>query len=133
MSIWGCLNYMYRYMFNLYRYMLATAGVYRYMFNLYRYMLPTAHFFTRCTGTCSTCTGTCAHFLLGMFRILIFFSHFSSTNPLQYFPYQKSTMESLQNNSKSGLESMKIYFPKVRTFLPKSKSKKMRLGFDLLP
>ena len=44
------------------------------------------------------------------------FTHFSSTNLLQYVPYQKSTMESTQNNSKSGLESMKTLFSQVRAF-----------------
>ena len=51
------------------------------------------------------------------------FTHFSSTNLLQFVPYQKSTMESTQNNSKRGLESIKIPFPQVRAFHLKSKSK----------
>ena len=70
--------------------------------NLYRY---------KCSFSARECSGFCI------------FTHFLSTNLLQYFPYKKSTMESLQKYSKSGLESMKIYFPHVRTFLPKSKSK----------
>ena len=119
-------------------------GVYRYKFNLYRYKLPTAQFGTRCTGTRSTCTGTCwpppifaqgvpihvqpvpVHVLvscLGCWDFCIF-THFSSTNLLQYIPYQKSTMESHQNNSKSGLYSIKIHFPQVRTFLPKNQNHK---------
>ena len=45
------------------------------------------------------------------------FTHFSSTNLLQFVPYKKSTMESTLNNSKSGLESMKTLFSQVRAFL----------------
>ena len=44
------------------------------------------------------------------------FIHFSSTNLLQSIPYKKSTMESTQNNSKSGLESMKTSFLKLGLF-----------------
>ena len=44
------------------------------------------------------------------------FTHFSSTNLLQFIPYQKSTMESTQNNSKCGLESMKTLFSQVKAF-----------------
>ena len=66
-----------------------------------------------------TCTGTCARFLPENVWDFAFLLIFSSTNLLQYIPYQKFTMESLQNNSKSGLELMKIHSPQVRTFLPK--------------
>ena len=52
------------------------------------------------------------------------FIHFSSTNLLQSIPYQKSTMESTQNNSKGGLESMKTLFSQVRAFFPNGKSQK---------
>ena len=45
-----------------------------------------------------------------------FFTHFSSTNLLQFVPYQKSTMESTQNNSKCGLESIKSIFLKLGLF-----------------
>ena len=44
------------------------------------------------------------------------FTHFSLINLLQFIPYQKSTMESTQNNSKGGLESMKTLFSQVRAF-----------------
>ena len=44
------------------------------------------------------------------------FTHFSSINLLQFIPYKKSTMESTQNNSKGGLESMKTLFSQVRAF-----------------
>ena len=44
------------------------------------------------------------------------FTHFYSTNLLHFVPYQKSTMVSTQNNSKCGLESIKINFPQVRAF-----------------
>ena len=44
------------------------------------------------------------------------FTHFSSTNLLQFVPYQKSTMQSTQKNSKGGLESMKTLFSQVRAF-----------------
>ena len=60
------------------------------------------------------------------------FIHFSSTNLLQSIPYRKSTMESTQNNSKGGLESMKTLFCQVRAFSQIENHKKMRLGFDFL-
>ena len=60
------------------------------------------------------------------------FLHFSSTNLLQSIPYRKSTMESTQNNSKDGLESMKTLFSQVRDFSQIENHKKMRLGFDFL-
>ena len=52
------------------------------------------------------------------------FTHFSSTNLLQFIPYQKSTMESTQNNSKGGLESMKTLFSQVRAFSPNQEHKR---------
>ena len=52
------------------------------------------------------------------------FIHVSSTNHLQSTPYKKSTMESTQNNSKGGLESMKTLFSQVRAFSPNQKSRK---------
>ena len=96
-----------------------------------------------CTGTGSTCTGTgwplplfspCVSVQFDLYRYrcsisarkcsgFCIFTHFSSTNILQYVPYKKSTMESLQNNSKSGLASIKTLFSQVRAFPPKSKSK----------
>ena len=94
---------------------------------------------TTCTGTPLTCTGIGypLHPCTGTAQLVpvhptgfcpeIFdfgvFTHFSSTNHLQFVPYQKSTMESTQNNSKCGLESMKTLFSQVRAFPPKSKSK----------
>ena len=96
------------------------------------------------TGTCLSCTGTdCPlHPYTGTdqpvpvhpmgfcpkMRDFAFLTHFSSTNLLQFVPYQKSTMESLQNNSKSGLESMKTLFSQVRAF-PQNPNQNMRLGF----
>ena len=58
-------------------------------------------------------------------KCLIFgiFTHFASTNLLQFVPYQKSTMESTQNNSKYGLESIKIHFSQVRAFHPNPNKK----------
>ena len=96
-----------------------------------------------CTGTGLTCTDTgfpqplfspCVPVQLDLYRYrcsfsarkcsgFCIFTHFSPTNLLQYVPYQKSTMESLQNNSRSGLESRKTLFSQVRAFPPKSKSK----------
>ena len=80
-----------------------------------------------CTGTAQPVpvhpTGFCPEML-----DFAFLTHFSSTNLLQFVPYQKSTMESLQNNSKSGLESMKTLFSQVRAF-PQNPNQNMRLGF----
>ena len=44
------------------------------------------------------------------------FTQFSSTNLLQFVPYQTSTMESTQNNFKCGLELIKTLFSQVRAF-----------------
>ena len=49
-------------------------------------------------------------------RDFAFFTHFSSTNLLQFVPYQKFAMESTQNNSKCGLESIKSIFLKLGLF-----------------
>ena len=80
-----------------------------------------------CTGTTQPVpvhpTGFCPKM-----RDFAFLTHFSSTNLLQFVPYQKSTMESLQNNSKSGLESMKTLFSEVRAF-PQNPNQNMMLGF----
>ena len=53
-------------------------------------------------------------------QISPFSSIFSSINLLQFIPYQKSTMESTQNNSKSGLSPIKPLFLKLGSF-PKIK------------
>ena len=69
---------------------------------------------TSLSGTGTTCplhhgTGTTLwyRYHLRVFAhkcwIFVIFTHFSSTNLLQFVPYQKSTMESTQNNSKCGL------------------------------
>ena len=80
-----------------------------------------------CTGTAQPIpvhpTGFCPKM-----RDFAFLTHFSFTNLLQFVPYQKSTMESLQNNSKSGLESMKTLLSQVRAF-PQNPNQNMRLGF----
>ena len=98
---------------------------------------------TSLSGTGTTCPlhhGYWYHFLVPVpmrdfaQKMLDFsiFIHSSPTNLLQFVPYQKSTMESTQNNSKGGLESMKTPFSQVRAFSPNRKSQKMRLGFDFL-
>ena len=80
-----------------------------------------------CTGTTQPVlvhpTGFCQKM-----RDFAFLTHFSSTNLLQVVPYQKSTLESLQNNSNNGLESMKTLFSQVRAF-PQNLNQNMRLGF----
>ena len=60
-------------------------------------------------------------------------THFSSINLLQFIPYKKSTMESTQNNFKSGLEFMKAYFLRLELF-PKIKITKdeVRVLFSYL-
>ena len=49
-------------------------------------------------------------------RDVSFLTNFSSTNILQFVQYQTFTMKSTQNNSKCGLQSIKIHFPQVRAF-----------------
>ena len=82
---------------------------------------------TSLSGTSTTCplhhgTGTTLwyryHLRVFCPKMLDFgiFTHFSSTNLLQFVPYQNSTMESTQNNSKCGLKSIKIHFTQVRAF-----------------
>ena len=58
--------------------------VYRYMSNMYRYMLAKNDQNTRCIGTCSGCTGTCHE----KCPECVFFSHFSiffHPKPTLYF------------------------------------------------
>ena len=116
----GCWKQWYRYHFDWYRYQsLTTSG--------YRYHLPTASWVpVPLFGTVPI-----RDFAEKMLDFSIFI-HSSSTNLLQFIPYQKSTMESTQNNSKGGLESMKTLFFQVRAFSPNRKSQNMRLGFDFL-
>ena len=109
--------------------------MYRYHFDRYRYRLSTATgtgLSGTGTGLSGTGTGTdCPlHPGTGTTQLVLvstmgfcpkmqdfgIFTHFSSINLLQFIPYKKSTMESTQKNSKSGLESMKTLFSQVRAF-----------------
>ena len=108
----GCWKYWYRYqdaVGNRYQYRSSTASRYRYRFERYRcpVRIPIAH----CILVPVPPTGFCPEI-----RDFGIFTHFFSTNLPQFVPYQKSTMESTQNNSKCGLESIKIPFPQVRAF-----------------
>ena len=92
---------------------------------------------TSLSGTGTTCPlhhGYRYHLRVFAQKTLDFciFIKFSSTNLHQSIPYRKSTMESTQNNSKGGLESMKTIFSQVRAFSQIENHKKMRLGFDFL-
>ena len=107
----GCWKQWYWYHLDWYRYQSLTASGYRYQFEWYRYYLPTASWYWYHSLVPVPPTGFCPEMLdFGIF------THFSSTNLLQFVPYQKSTMESIQNNSKCGLESIKIHFFKLGLF-----------------
>ena len=78
-----------------YEYWSKQSRVYRYMSDLYRYMLAKNDQNPNCTGTCSGCTGTCHRKL----PIMCIFSHFSCTffhRSLLLHPSSKTNMESLQ-------------------------------------
>ena len=118
---------------------------YRYHFDSYRYQsLLSMGTGTTLSGTITTCilhNGYRYHSLVpvplaGSAQKMVDFTiltHFSSINFLQFIPYQKSTMESTQNNSKSGLESMKTSFLKLGLFLKiKITKDEVRVWFSYL-
>ena len=121
----SCWNNRYRYHFDLYRYRLSTTSRYGYRFELYRYRWPSASLYRYS----STDTGTPYGFLPRNMMDFAF-SHiflpqlFSNSSHIKNPPWNLP-----KNNSKCGLDSIKIHFPQVRAFNLKSKIKRMRLRF----
>ena len=93
------------------------TGVYRYMSNMYRYMLAKNDQNTKCTGTCSKCTGTNHP---GMPRMCLFspFSIFLIPNSTLYFiytsrPLHMSLVNSFLLNSSFNTYLLSTIYPKL--------------------
>ena len=94
----------------------AVAKVYRYRYNMYRYMLCKNGQWPRCTGTPLTCTGTCGRVKGKKFFLIHFFAPFGIHNLLHSL--QSKTLAFFALSHKQ---------PRVCLFLPKFPS--LRPGF----
>ena len=115
----GCWNNRYRYHFDLYRYRLSTISRYRYRFERYHYRLPSASLYRYS----STGTDTPYRFLPRNVRDFAFSLIFLPQLFYNSSHIKKPPWNLPKNNSKCGLDSIKIHFPQVRAFHLKSKSK----------
>ena len=79
------------------------TGVYRYMSNMYRYMLAKNDQNLTCTGTCSRCTGTCHRKMPRMCVFVLFFHIFDTLSTLYSIytskPFQIHPITSILLNS----------------------------------
>ena len=66
--------------------------VYRYMSNMYRYMLAKNDQNTRCTGTCSRCTGTC-HPKMPRLCVFVPFFHIFLPKSTLYIKYTSKPLQ----------------------------------------